>query len=579
MKSNKDLNHSASHLLALAILSLYPDTKLAFGPPTDEGFYYDFEFKNPLSNEELPKIEKMMRKLISMNLIIKKEEVGFKYNFSKQPYKKELSKDLISQEKEITYYSLIDSNGKRHFSDLCRGGHIDSVSKLRHFKLLSLAGAYWKGNSNNIQLTRIYGTAWETKKELSDYLNLLEERKERDHRKIGKELGIFSFNKLAGQGFPIWLEDGMKIRNAIKDKILELDKKYGFREVLTPVVGSKELYVLSGHWDHYKEDMFPLMKLDNEELVLRPMTCPHHILIYKQKRKSYREFPIRFSEQSSLFRCEKSGALTGLERVRGMQLTEGHVFVRQDQIIEEFKWCYKLITEALELFDIEIDYVSLSLRDKEDKEKYFNDDKMWEKAEKDLKNVLKELKIEYIEKIGEAAFYGPKIDIQIKTVLGHEITLSTLQLDFLLPRRFDLGYVDKDEKIQTPILVHRGLIGTYERFVSILLEQTKGNLKFWLSPKQVGIIPINNEKHLDYADKLFLELRDAGFNVFVDDKLERISKKIRDAQISKTKIQIVIGDEEIKTNRLKLKFFGSDKILEINKNELISYLNKLKNEK
>lgn len=577
MEINKELNHSASHVLAMAVLALFPNTKLGFGPATNEGFYYDFEFEKPLLETDLLKIEKQMRKIVSMGLKMEKAPDDYAYDFSNQPYKKELEQELKQKKAAITYYALVDKNNKNYFVDLCRGGHIETINKIKNFKLLSLAGAYWRGNSDNIQLTRIYGTAWNTKDELNQFLAILEERKERDHRKIGKQLEIFTFDQLSGQGFPIWLESGMRIKNRIMNKILYLDRKYGFKEVLTPIVGEKKLYEISGHWDHYQEDMFKPIKVDNENLVLRPMTCPHHILIYKQKRKSYKEFPIRISEQSNLFRYEKSGALTGMERVRSMMLTEGHIFVREDQIIDEFKHCYKLIQEALLIFNIGIDYVSLSLRDKNDKSKYFDDDKMWEKAESDLKKVLAELGIKYVEKIGEAAFYGPKIDIQIKTVLGHEITLSTLQLDFLLPKRFDLNYIDKEENLKTPIMIHRGLIGTYERFISILLEQTKGDIDFWLAPKQICIIPINNDQHLSYANNLYQKLFTRDYFVELDSRNERINKKIREAQMSKVKIQIVIGDEEVNTKTLSLRFYGKSDIIKIHEDKLLDYLEELKN--
>lgn len=580
MKFNKELNHSASHVLAMAILKLYPDTKLGFGPPTKEGFYYDFKFSNPLTENDLGKIEKQMQKIVANPYIMRKMESDFVYNSKDQQYKQELIEEFKKEQKEITYYSIYDPiNKKDLFIDLCAGGHIEKIKDIKYFKVLSLAGAYWRGDSNNDQLTRVYATAWETKEELEQFLKLLEERKERDHRKIGKEMNLFMFDQLSGQGFPIWLEDGMKIRKRIMDKVLKLDNKYGFKEVSTPIVGEQKLYELSGHWAHYKDDMFVPIPCENEHLVLRPMTCPHHILIYRSKKRSYRELPIRFSEQSPLFRYEKSGALTGMERVRAMLLTEGHVFVRKEQIIDEFKHCYKLIKEALNLFDITIDYVSFSVRDPENKEKYFDDDKMWEQAENDLRKVLKELKIDYIEMVGEAAFYGPKIDIQIKTALGHEITMSTLQLDFLLPKKFDLVFTNSNNEPETPVLIHRGLIGTYERFLSILLEQTKGVLPFWLAPKQICIIPISNDKHLEFADQIYKELKENDFNVEVDDRNERINKKIRESQMQKTKIQIVIGDEELKTNNLSLRFYGTDKITQIHKNNLIDYLKELTNER
>ncbi|WKX02304.1 threonine--tRNA ligase [Candidatus Mycoplasma mahonii] len=557
MKVKSNLNHSAGHLLAAAVLKLYPGTHVGFGPAIDEGFYYDFVFKNPINDQDLKKIEKQMSKIVAGGYKI--EQVD-SMDILDQPFKQELVKDLGEKNIPVTYYALNNpSNGQSIFTDVCKGGHVASVSQIKHFKLLNLAGAYWKGDSKNAQLTRIYGTAWETKEELRAYLQILQERKERDHRKIGKEMNIFTFNHLAGQGFPIWLEDGMIIKNNIQSYIRKLEGSYGFREVSTPAFGSKKLYEISGHWAHYQDDMFPVIELENEELVMRPMTCPHHVLIYGSKRRSYRDLPIRMSEQAQLYRYEKSGALTGLERVRSMVLTEGHVFARTDQIIDEFKNSYKLIMEALDKFNIEVDYISLSLRDPEDKEKYLDDDDMWNKAESDLVNVLKELKIVYIEKIGEAAFYGPKIDIQVKSALGHEITLSTLQLDFLLPKRFDISYIDKDENKVTPVLIHRGLIGTYERFIAILLEQTKGDLPFWLAPRQATIIPVSHELHQEYADNIYKKLVDEGIRVHMDDRNERVSKKIREAQTSKTKWQIVIGDEEVKNNTINIRAYGSNK--------------------
>lgn len=580
MNFNKELNHSASHVMAMAILKLFPNTKLGFGPATKEGFYYDFKFEKPLLESDLIKIEKQMQKIIANPYIMKKMEKDYKYNYEDQPYKKELFDEFVRDKKKITYYSIYDPIKKKDlFVDLCAGGHIDEIKKIKYFKILSLAGAYWRGKSENEQLTRVYATAWETKAELEEYLKLIEERKERDHRKLGKELNLFMFDYLSGQGFPIWLEDGMKIRNRIMQQVLYLDRKYGFKEVSTPIVGEKELYEISGHWSHYKDDMFNPIECENEHLVLRPMTCPHHILIFKSKRRSYKELPMRFSEQSPLFRYENSGALTGMERVRSMLLTEGHILVKKDQIVDEFKHCYKLIKEALKIFDIDIDYVSLSVRDPNNKEKYFNDDQMWIQAENDLKQVLKELQIDYKEMIGEAAFYGPKIDIQVKTILGHEITMSTLQLDFLLPRKFNLEFINSNNEYEIPIMIHRGLIGTYERFLSILLEQTKGILPFWLAPKQICIIPINNELHYDFSKTLFDQLIEENFYVEIDDRDERINKKIREAQINKTKIQIVIGDEEIKTGELSLRYYGSEKITKINKDNLIPYLKELTNER
>lgn len=576
IKADKQLNHTTSHLLGAAVEQLYGNVKLGFGPATDEGFYYDFEFENTFSDSELAKIEKRMKHLASRNLVtIKIDEKD--YDFTNKPYKKELYDELKSQGKEITFYGLQDPLNKEIvFKDLCAGNHIESTKNIKNFKLLNIAGAYWRGNSENIQLTRIYGTSWSSKEELDNYLNVLKERKERDHRKIGKELKIFSTSQLTGQGFPIWLEDGMYIHNEIRNLVLKLDRKYGFTEVLTPHFGAEELYKTSGHLAHYKDDMFSPIVVENERLIPRPMTCPHHIVCYGMEKRSYRDLPIRYSEQSQLYRYEKSGALTGLERVRGMLLTEGHLFVRPDQIQDEVKAMFSQIKEMLEIFNIQISYISLSLRDPKDKEKYFDDETMWTKSEKMLKEALDEMKIEYEEKIGEAAFYGPKVDIQIDTALGHEITVSTIQLDFLQPERFNISYVDKDGKDARPVMIHRGLVGTYERFVAILLEQTKGVLPFWIAPKQVTIIPVNLDENLDYAKKIHSLLWEKEFRVKIDTRDERLNKKIRDAQVSKSKFQVILGSNEIENNTISYREYGKDETTTLSIDEFINKLEVLR---
>ncbi|MBD5788757.1 threonyl-tRNA synthetase [Mycoplasma synoviae GX11-T] len=559
MKANKKLNHTTSHLLAAAVLKLFPETKLGFGPATSEGFYYDFEFKEPLSDSELLKIEKMMKKLASRNL--KMEQVSLSdYSFDNQPYKKELYDEFKSQNKEVTFYTLADPlNKEKVFTDLCAGGHVEDTKHIKHFKLLSLAGAYWRGNSDNIQLTRIYGTSWETKEELDEFLAILKDRKERDHRKIGKEMKLFTFNPLGGQGFPFWLEDGMHIHNEIRNLVLKMDKKYGFTEVLTPHFGEEKLYKISGHLDHYKDDMFKPIVCENERLIPRPMTCPHHIILFGSEKRSYRDLPIRYSEQSQLYRYEKSGALTGLERVRSMLLTEGHLFVRKDQIAQEFKKMFELISDTLNAFKIKINYVSLSLRDKADKEKYYANDQMWDEAELELKKIIKELGIKYEEKIGEAAFYGPKVDIQILTALNHEVTVSTIQLDFLLPQKFEISYTNSENNEEVPVLIHRGLIGTYERFISILIEQTKGNLPFWLAPKQVTIIPVNENTDYEYAKEVNDKLLALDIRSKVDFRNERLSKKVREAQISKSKFQVILGEAEKTNKTISYRRYGEEK--------------------
>ncbi|KGF61628.1 threonyl-tRNA synthase [Metamycoplasma hominis] len=575
MEANKKLNHSASHLLAAAILKLYPNAKLAIGPAIEEGFYYDFEFENPILESDLPNIEKVMKELAKEGYEMRK--VGIEqYSFENQPYKKELYEEFKKEGKEITFFQYWNPKTKEIlFTDLCAGGHIENSREIKYFKLLGIAGAYWRGDSKNKMLTRIYGTCWETKDELAKYLDILKERKERDHRKIGRDLNLFTFNQLGGQGFPFWLEDGMKIHNAIRDYVLKLDKKFGFREVLTPHFGEKKLYEISGHWAHYQDTMFSPIKMDNETLVARPMTCPHHIILFNSTRRSYKDLPIRYSEQSRLYRYEASGALSGLERVRGMDLTEGHIFVRPDQIKSEFKHLYKMILQALKDFNIEIDHISLSLRDPQDTQKFFQNDEMWNKAENDLREVLGELNIKYKEFIGEAAFYGPKVDFQVKTALNRIITMSTLQLDFLLPSRFEMKFVDSNEQFVTPVLIHRGLIGTYERFIATLLEQTKGVLPFWLSPRQITIIPINDELN-EKAQDLYNEFLDEDFNVNIDIRPERINKKIRDAQILKTKFIVVIGKKEIETNTLSVREYGKDDSKTYSKEEFVNYLKQLK---
>lgn len=577
MKANNKLNHSTSHLLAAAILKLYPNTKLAIGPAIEEGFYYDFEFESSILESDLPRIEKLMKKMAEQGYETKKVGQEF-FSFENQPYKKELYDEFSSEEKEITFFQFIHpKTNEILFTDLCAGGHVKNTKEIKHFKLLSTAGAYWRGDSNNKMLTRIYGTSWETKDELDQYLQILQERKERDHRKIGKDLNLFMFSQLSGQGFPIWLEDGIKVHNAIENYVLKLDRKFGFTEVLTPHFGEKKLYEISGHWAHYQDTMFKPILMDNETLVARPMTCPHHIILFNSTRRSYRDLPIRYSEQSRLYRYEKSGALSGLERVRAMDLTEGHVFVRPDQIKQEFKHLYKMILTALKDFNIEIDHISLSLRDPNDNEKFFKDDEMWNKAENDLREVLKELNIEYKEFIGEAAFYGPKVDFQVRTVLNRIITMSTLQLDFLLPQRFDMKFVNDNEEFERPVLIHRGLIGTYERFIATLLEQTKGVLPYWLSPRQVTIMPITSELN-NYCQKLYEEFLDLDINVNVDLRNERINKKIREAQIQKTKFIIVIGKQEVENNLLAVREYGSDQTTTCSKEEFLQKLFTLKRE-
>lgn len=546
MKFNNELNHSAAHVMAASLKKLYPNIKLTLGPAIEEGFYYDFYSDEPISINDLPKIEKQMKKIISGAYEFKKEEKTKKEAlefFSDNKYKCEIINSIPDNE-IISFYT----NGD--FTDLCRGPHVSNTNKIKAFKLLNVAGSYWRGDSKNDQLTRIYGVAFESEEELKEYLELLEERKQRDHRKIGKDLKLFTFSNLVGQGLPIWLPNGTKIKYEIQKYINKLQNKYEFLPVMTPVLGTVDLYKTSGHWDHYKENMFPVMDVDGEELVLRPMTCPHHIIIYKNDIHSYRQLPIRLCEHSNLHRYESSGGLTGLERVREMVLEDTHIFCRPDQIKQEVNNCYKAIMDAHDGLGTKIWRVDLSIWDPNDKEKFHGNVEMWETSQQQLKQALDDNNIEYTVMTGEAAFYGPKIDFQVKTALGHIVTVSTIQLDFLLPERFELEYVTENGTTETPVMVHLGIIGTYERYLAMLLEQTKGALPLWLSPNQIQILPVNPSIHGEYANKLNNEFLQLGYRSEVDAREERLAKRIREAQISKIPYQLIIGDEEVNSGNI-----------------------------
>ena len=566
------LRHSTAHVLAKAILDLYPNAKLTIGPSIEEGFYYDIDFgETKFSSNDFSNVEKQMTRIVAGGSKFEKRETNEKEIlnlFKDNEYKKELVKDLKGQ--PLSIYKMGD------FEDLCKGPHLQSIGQIKHFKLTHISGAYFKGDSSNKQLTRIYGTAFFNKEELDIHLKLLSERKERDHRRIGKELGIYMMDPLGGKGFTFWLPSGLKIKEKMKElfKAIHIGKNY--YEIESPIVGDKLLYETSGHLDHYEDTMFPKLEFDDEQLYLRPMSCPHHCLFYKNELKSYKDLPFRVSENVRQYRYEKSGALRGLERVRAMELTDSHIFITPEQIESETKEIIKIIQKTLKIFNIEIDYIELALRNKKDKEKYHNDDKMWDMSENKLREILKHTGIKYIETKGEAAFYGPKIDIQVKTTLGHSITMSTIQLDFLLPKRFNLSYKDSKGKNQVPVMIHRGLIGTYERFMSILLEQTKGYLPFWLSPRQVVIIPVNNDAHIKASEDILKELNNEGIlNVVIDDKDERLSYKIRQHQMKKTNFQIVMGDKETKENKITYREYGSDKEITITKNKFIDMLKDL----
>jgi threonyl-tRNA synthetase len=551
------LRHSTAHLMAQAIKRLYPETKLGIGPVIEGGFYYDIDSEHTFTPEDLPLIEKEMKKLTGENLEVIRKEVSRDeakkiYEEVGDEYKLELL-EAIPEGEQVSIYE------QGEFFDLCRGVHIPSTNKIKEFKLLSIAGAYWRGNSDNKMLQRIYGTAFFKKADLDEHLRLLEEAKERDHRKIGKELNLFMNSQKVGQGLPMWLPKGATIRRIIERYIVDKEERLGYDHVYTPVMGSVDLYKTSGHWDHYQENMFPVMEMDNEDLVLRPMNCPHHMMIYKNDIHSYRELPIRIAELGLMHRYEMSGALSGLQRVRGMTLNDAHIFVRPDQIKEEFKRVVRLVQEVYKDFDLSDYSFRLSYRDPEDTEKYFDDDEMWNRAQGMIKEAMDELDLDYFEAEGEAAFYGPKLDVQVKTALGKEETLSTVQLDFLLPERFDLSYVGEDGKQHRPVVIHRGVVSTMERFVAFLIEEYKGAFPTWLAPVQVQVIPVSPDVHFDYAKEVKEKLQAEGLRVEIDDRNEKMGYKIREAQMSKVPYMLVLGDNEIADRAVNVRKYGEQK--------------------
>lgn len=550
------LRHSAAHLFAQAAKRLFPDIHLGVGPAIAEGFYYDTDNSSgQISNEDLPRIEAEMQKIVKENYPCIREEVTKEEAleiFKDDPYKIELINEHSDDAAGLTIYR------QGEFVDLCRGPHVPSTGRIQVFHLLNVAGAYWRGNSDNAMMQRVYGTAWFDKKDLKAYLTRLEEAKERDHRKLGKELDLFMISQEVGQGLPFWLPDGATIRRTLERYITDKELASGYQHVYTPPLASVELYKTSGHWEHYQEDMFPTMDMgDGEEFVLRPMNCPHHIQVYKNHVHSYRELPIRIAELGMMHRYEKSGALSGLQRVREMTLNDGHLFVTPEQIQEEFQRALQLIIDVYEDFNLTDYRFRLSYRDPKDTEKYYDNDEMWENAQSMLKAALDEMGVEYFEAEGEAAFYGPKLDIQVKTALGNEETLSTIQLDFLLPERFDLKYIGADGEEHRPVMIHRGVISTMERFTAILIETYKGAFPTWLAPHQVTVIPISNEAHIDYAWEVAKALRDRGIRADVDDRNEKMQYKIRASQTSKIPYQLIVGDKEMEDKSVNVRRYGS----------------------
>ena len=551
LEGKKAYWHTTSHIMAQAVKRLFPDVKFAIGPSIDDGFYYDFDVEKPFTDEDKAKIEEEMKKIIKENIEIERFSLPKDEALElmkEQPYKVELIEELPEDE-EISFYKQGD------FTDLCAGPHLMSTGKVKAVKILSSSGAYWRGSEKNKMLQRIYAISFPKASQLQEHLEFLEEAKQRDHRKIGKDLDIFMTHKLVGSGLPMYLPNGATIRRILERYIQDKEIQLGYAHVYTPSLANVDLYKTSGHWDHYKDDMFPVMKMDNEEMVLRPMNCPHHMLIYKNKMHSYRDLPIRIGELAHDFRYESSGSVCGLERVRQMCQNDAHLFVRPDQIKEEVGRVLTLIKEVYQKdfgFPASAFKYRLSLRDKKNKEKYIDNDEMWETAESQLREILKELNIEFYEAEGEAAFYGPKIDIQIRTALNHDVTIPTCQLDFALPERFELEYIGEDGKAHRPVVIHRAILGSSDRFISFLLEETKGNLPVWVAPVQVKILPITDNQH-DYAYEVKEKLQTKGIRVEVDDRNEKTGYKIREAQLQKIPYMLIVGEKEIEGNTVSIR--------------------------
>ena len=571
------LNHSCAHLLAQAVKHLYPNAKFWVGPVVEEGFYYDIDLGDvTLTEDDLPNIEKEMKKLAKDGKRIVREEISKEEaleKFKDDPYKIDLISRMDEENTIISMYTQGD------FTDLCRGPHVETVKLLKNFKLLKVSGAYWKGDAKNKMLQRIYGICFPTPEELEAHLKELEEAKERDHRKIGKDMEIFMTDDLVGRGLPMFLPNGYIIWELLENYIKAKEKKLNYLHVMTPCVGNVELYKTSGHWDHHKENMFPAMEVDGESFVLRPMNCPHHMMIYSNKLHSYKDLPIRIGEVAHDFRYEASGALKGIERGRHFCQNDAHLFVTPEQIKDEFKSVVDLIFDVYKDFGITDYRCVLSLRDPEDKTKYHPDDEMWNKAESELREVLNELGIEYTEEIGEAAFYGPKLDVNVKPAVGNEYTLSTCQLDFCLPAKFDLKYVDKDGEKKTPVVLHRAILGSIDRFMAYILEETKGVLPLWLAPVQVNIIPVNNDYHLEYANKVLNKLEEAGIRANIDDRNEKLSYKMRESQMKKIPLSIILGDNEVKDNLISYRKYGEQATTTLSIDEFLKKIVEVVNNK
>ena len=573
-KEDKDLmplNHSCAHVMAQAVKHLYKDAKFWVGPVVEEGFYYDMDLGDKvLSEEDIEKISKEMKKIIKDGKKIVRKELtrdeALKL-FKDDPYKIDLINNM-DENTNITCYTQGD------YTDLCRGPHVDTVKECKYFKLTKFSGAYWKGDSKNKMLQRVYGVCFRSEEELNKHLEELEEAKQRDHRKIGKDLDIFLIDDLVGKGLPMYLPNGFILWNQLENYIREKEIKRGYLHVLTPPLGNVELYKTSGHWDHYQDAMFPKMEVEGEEFVLRPMNCPHHMVIYGKDIHSYRDLPIRIAEIARDARFETSGSLKGIERVRTFCQNDSHIFCTPEQIESEFKGVVDLILEVYNEMGIKDYKFELSLRDKEDKIKYHPDDEMWDMAENKLRDVLNDLGIDYVEKIGEAAFYGPKLDVQVRPAVGNAFTLSTCQLDFCLPAKFDLSYIDSDGTRKTPVVLHRAIFGSIDRTMAYYLEETKGILPLWLAPIQVNIIPVNNSYHLDYAKEVLEKLKENNIRAKIDDREEKVGYKLRESVIKKTPYLLVLGDNEKNSEMVSFRRYGSEDITTVLVNEFIDKINK-----
>ena len=584
------LNHSCAHLLAQAVKHLYPQAKFWVGPVITDGFYYDIDLGDTVITEaDLPAIEKEMKKCSKDNKRIVREEISKQQAlemFHDDPYKIDLINNMDENEVVISCYRQGD------FVDLCRGPHVENTKQMKFFKLLKVSGAYWKGDANNKMLQRVYGVCFESQEDLDAYLQYLEEAKERDHRKIGRDMDIFMVSDLVGKGLPLWLPNGYTVWRTLNNYITEKEIAHGYLHVHTPDLGSVELYKTSGHWDHYKDDMFSPMynisendentmtvrqvkdRIDRERsddvYVLRPMNCPHHMVIFGRRSHSYRELPIRIAEIANDFRFEAQGAVKGIERARSFTQNDSHIFCTPEQIESEFKGVLDLIMETYDDFGFKDFKCRLSLRDPADTTKYFPDDEMWNNAEASLRSVLDDLKLDYFEAVGEAAFYGPKLDVLVKPAVGNEVALSTIQLDFLLPRRFELTYVNENGEKVTPVVIHRAILGSLDRFVAFLLEETKGDLPLWLAPQQFTVIPVNPNIHYEYARDLVDKMMKKGYRVKLDDRNEKLGYRIREAQVKKVTMQIVIGDHEVADNTVTIRRHGQKESLTLSQEEFFA---------